>query len=123
MDVASGKNNQNTKPTSNMNAKPLSKEIYNKAKELGIERIILRFSGGNDEGYLDVETEPKFDQDFASEIEDWALEVYNYSGAGDGSDYGDDVIYDLKSGKVSTSEWYMSRSEGDADERNLQIEA
>ena len=106
-----------------MNAKPLSKEIYNKAKELGIERIILRFSGGNDEGYLDVETEPKFNQDFASEIEDWALEEYNYSGAGDGSDYGDDVIYDLKNGKVSTSEWYMSRSEGDADERNLQIEA
>jgi len=106
-----------------MNAKPLSKEIYNKAKELGIERIILRFSGGNDEGYLDVETEPKFNQDFASEIEDWALEEYDYSGAGDGSDYGDDVIYDLKSGKVSTSEWYMSRSEGGSVERNLQIEA
>lgn len=123
MDVASGKNNQNTKPTSNMNAKPLSKEIYNKAKELGIERIILRFSGGNDEGYLDVETEPKFNQDFASEIEDWVWEVYDYSGAGDGSDYGDDVIYDLKSGKVSTSEWYMSRSEEDSVERNLQIEA
>jgi hypothetical protein len=123
MDVASGKNNQNTKPTSNMNIKPLSKEIYNKAKELGIERIILRFSGGNDEGYLDVETEPKFNQDFASEIEDWVWEVYDYSGAGDGSDYGDDVIYDLKSGKVSTSEWYMSRSAGDSNERNLQIEA
>lgn len=106
-----------------MNAKPLSKEIYNKAKELGIERIILRFSGGNDEGYLDVETEPKFNQDFASEIEDWAFEEYNYSGAGDGSDYGDDVIYDLKNGKVSTSEWYISRTEGDTDERNLQIEA
>jgi hypothetical protein len=122
MDVASGKNNQNTKPTSNMNSRPLSKEIYNKAKELGIERIILRFSGGNDEGYLDVETEPKFNQDFANEIEDWALETYSYSGAGDGNDYGDNVTYDLKNGKVSTSEWYMSRSEGDS-ERNLQIEA
>ena len=29
------------------------------------------------------------------------------SGAGDGSDYGDDIIYNLKEGVVETSEWYQ----------------
>lgn len=104
-----------------MKAEPLNKSIYNKAKEQGIEQIILRFSGGSDEGYLDVETEPKWDQDFAKEIEDWAWEVYDYNGAGDGSDYGDDVTYDLKNGKVTTSEWFTSRQEGDRDNDELEL--
>ena len=55
-----------------MKAQPLKKEIYNKAKELGVDKITLKFSGGNDEGYLDVELEPDWNQDLATEIEDWA---------------------------------------------------
>ena len=106
-----------------MNAKPLSKEVYNKAKELGVEKILLQFSGGNDEGNLNVDMEPTYNQKLANEIEDWALEVYSYSGAGDGSDYGDNIEYDLKAGKVSTSEWYTSISDGDTYSSNLQIEA
>ena len=108
-----------------MNSKPLSKQIYTKAKELGVEQIILRFSGGNDEGFLDIETAPwnvGFG-DFHNEIEEWAWETYSYSGAGEGNDYGDNVIYDLKNGRVSTNEWYTSTSEGYSSERNLQIEA
>jgi hypothetical protein len=104
-----------------MKAEPLNKSIYNKAKEQGIESIILHFSGGSDEGYLDVETEPKWDQDLAREIEEWAWEVYDYSGAGDGSDYGDDVTYDLKNGKVTTSEWFTARQEGDTDNDELEL--
>ena len=104
-----------------MKAEPLKKSIYNKAKELGIDAIILRFSGGNDEGYLDVETEPKWDQDLASEIEEWAWEVYDYSGAGEGNDYGDDIVYDLKTGKVTTSEWFTARQEGDTDNDELEL--
>jgi uncharacterized protein involved in high-affinity Fe2+ transport len=108
-----------------MKAEPLKKEIYNKAKELGIENIILRFSGGSDEGYLDIELMPyeKHNQEFANEIEEWAWEVYSYSGAGEGNDYGDNIEYDLKAGKVSTSEWYTSISNVDAYSSNLQIEA
>ncbi len=88
-----------------MNAKPLSKAIYNKAKELGVNTISLEFSGGNDEGHLHVQTDTD-NYDFEKLVEDWAWEVYDYSGAGDGSDYGDNIIYDLKEGKVSTSEWF-----------------
>lgn len=104
-----------------MKAEPLKKEIYNKAKELGIENIILHFSGGSDEGYLDIELEPTYNQEFANEIEEWAWDVYDYSGAGEGSDYGDDIDYNLKTGKVSTSEWYSARQEGDCDNDDLEI--
>ena len=92
MDANGRKNNQNTKPRNKiMRAEPLKKEIYNKAKELGIKKIILRFSGGNDEGNLDVDMMPDWNQDLASDIEDWAWDAYSYSGAGDGSDYGDNI--------------------------------
>lgn len=106
-----------------MNIEPLSKQIYNKAKELGIETIVLNFSGGDDEGYLDVGMTPKYDEEFAGEIEEWAWEVYDYSGAGDGNAYGDNVEYDLKNGKASTEEWYMTRQSEDGITRNLQISA
>ena len=89
-----------------MEAQPLSKKIYNKAKKLGVEQIVLEFSGGSDEGYLHVGLAPEQDYDFAQEIENWAWEVYSYSGAGDGSNYGDNITYDLVKGEVSTEEWY-----------------
>jgi len=124
MDANGRKNNQNTKPRNKiMKAEPLNKEIYNKAKELGVEKIILQFSGGNDEGNLNIDLEPDWNQDFANQVEDWTWEVYSYSGAGEGNDYGDNIEYDLKAGKVSTSEWYTSISNGDAYSSNLQIEA
>lgn len=104
-----------------MKVEPLKKEIYNKAKELGIDKITLKFSGGSDEGYLDIEMEPEWNQDFEGEVKDWAWEVYSYSGAGDGSDYGDDIDYDIKNGKVSTSEWFSSRQYDEGDEGSLEV--
>jgi hypothetical protein len=56
-------------------------------------------------------------------VDKWAWDVYSYSGAGAGSDYGDDIEYDLVNGTVSTSEWYTSRVEGGSKELALQIEA
>lgn len=102
-----------------MQAEPLSKDIYNKAKELGITKITLSFSGGSDEGYLDVSCEP-YDIDASSlDIEDWAWSVYDYSGAGDGTDYGDNIVYDLKEGKVSTSEWFHVVKEEDGGNKRF----
>jgi hypothetical protein len=109
-----------------MTAQPLKKAIYDKAKELGIEKIHLNFSGGNDEGYLNVHCEPyKYEteyHDFNNEIEEWAWNVYSYSGAGVGNDYGDDICYNLLTGRVTTSEWFTSRQEGDCDNDKLEIE-
>jgi hypothetical protein len=114
-----------------MEAKPLSKTIYNKAKKEGVEKIILQFSGGSDEGYLNIELlgegseSLRYDEkarDFAQEIEDWAWEVYHYSGAGDGSNYGDNITYDLVEGKVSTEEWYDAPQHHYHDPIKLEVE-
>lgn len=106
-----------------MEAQPLSKAIYEKAKELGVNTITLKFSGGNDEGNLYVETDSNdLIDDFERLVEDWAWEVYSYSGAGDGTDYGDDIVYDLKNGTVSTSEWYHVVQEQAGGTSELKIE-
>jgi len=109
-----------------MTAQPLSKAIYDKAKTLGYTKIILKFSGGNDEGYLYTELEPDIAQidnyDFIKEIEDWVWKVYDYSGAGDGSDYGDTITYDLENGNVSTQEWYHVVKEEEEETSKLEIE-
>ena len=111
-----------------MNAEPISKELYNKLTAAGITSVTLNFSGGNDEGYLDVIIEPHRDpsdddvRNLIKEIEDWAWGVYSYSGAGEGIDYGDNIEYDLVNKKVKTSEWYTERTYGDDNEGDLVIE-
>jgi hypothetical protein len=93
-----------------MTAKPLKKEIFEQAKKLEVTDIYLRFSGGNDEGYLDIEVAPqKYSDDIRElieKIEEWAWDVYAYSGAGGGNDYGDTIQYDLENSAVFTSEWH-----------------
>ena len=107
-----------------MNAEPISKELYNKLTAAGITSVTLNFSGGNDEGYLDVTIEPhrKDVLHFIKEIEDWAWNAYSYSGAGEGIDYGDEIVYDLIKKKVRTSEWSYERTERDLGDNDLEIE-
>jgi hypothetical protein len=108
-----------------MKIAPLKKQIYEKLKALNVDELVLHFSGGSDEGYLDVElisAENRLDGNVYREIEDWAWEVYSYSGAGEGSSYGDDIVYDIKNKKVSHSEWYTTRSEGSSYENALKVE-
>jgi len=112
-----------------MNIEPLNKDIYNRAVDIGIKKISLNFSGGSDEGYLNITLLPwnqnKRD-DYAklnADIEDWAWEVYSYSGAGDGGEYGDDIEYDLVNKKVTASDWYTARTEGDTTEMSLELES
>ena len=111
-----------------MNAEPISKELYNKLTAAGITSVTLNFSGGSDEGYLDVIIEPHRDpsdddvRNLIKEIEDWAWSAYSYSGAGEGIDYGDEIVYDLKNKKVRTSEWSMVRQDSENDDTDLEIE-
>lgn len=112
-----------------MEARGLDSEIYQKLKDFGVTRVILSFSGGSDEGYLDVTLTPEssFDSEsqrnqryaLCQEVEKWAWSVYDYSGAGDGSDYGDDIVYDLENKKISTSEWFTQRAEGQSSHEDL----
>ena len=108
-----------------MNIEPLSKKIYDKAVSLGITQIELKFSGGSDEGYLNVyvNDEKGFSSntEFEQEIEGWAWDTYGYSGAGDGNDYGDDVVYNLVEKTATASSWSMQRTEGDSEGAALEI--
>ena len=111
-----------------MKIEPLTKELYNKCVENKVEKFILKFSGGNDEGYLDIEMETEnYDENYPHElqaqIEEWAWEVYGYNGAGDGSEYGDNITYDIKNKKTSHEEWYTRHEiyENEGEEDSLQI--
>lgn len=107
-----------------MNAQPISKDILQKCIALGVTEFTLEFSGGSDEGNLYVAItpsqwdlpsgdpeRPKLDA-LVTDIEKWAWDVYSYSGAGDGTDYGDNITYDIERMKVFTQEWMMQRVDG-----------
>ena len=105
-----------------METKNLTKELYEKAVSLGVHEIGLHFSGGNDEGYLDVSMSPSYDSDFSQKIEDWAWSVYDYNGAGDGSDYGDNIIYNLVNKTVISESWHTEKVIGGYQSDELEIE-
>jgi len=91
-----------------MNVQPFSKELFDLCKNAGIKSVELRFSGGSDQGYLDINIQPYecSSEKLLQKIEDWTWSVYFYSGAGDGSDYGDNITYNFETGKVETESWY-----------------
>lgn len=106
-----------------MKIEPPPYELINRAKEAGVHRITLNFSGGSDEGYLNVTLNDGLENhELENAIEEWAWEVYDYNGAGDGSDYGDDIVYDLKTMKATITDWFMTRSEGGAYSEDLEID-
>lgn len=100
-----------------MIAQAIPKTILTKAKKLGIEKITLEFNGGSDEGFLEVSFAPSNSSEdldsLRDSVYDWAWEAYTYRGAGDGSDYGDTIVYDLKNKTVATSYWQMERVDSD----------
>ena len=104
-----------------MKIEPLSKELFNEAIRLGIYTITLNFSGGSDEGYLDIDIVPD-NSEFEKKVELWAWEVYSYSGAGEGYSYGDTIEYDIENMKSKHSDWYYERTEGDESIQNIPIE-
>ena len=105
---------------------PLPERIVARAKQLKIEIITLNFSGGSDEGCLNVDVDSSHEvvapSDFLNEIENWAWGAYHYSGAGDGSDYGDDITYDLKAGTASCQDWVTDRRDGETVTMPLEVD-
>ena len=106
-----------------LSVEPFPKKLFDRAIELGVEEIVLRFQGGNDEGYLNIEINPDWNAELSEQIENWAWEAYQYNGAGDGSDYGDDITYDLVNKRATVQEWYTARTEGELIENDDAFEA
>lgn len=110
-----------------MNITALPKKLYDRATQLGVTSITLQFSGGSDEGHLDVQIDSPLDDDEAlsalgSDVEDWADTAYSYNGAGDGDAYGDNVTYDLVEMEARWDAWQMQVTEGGSDSQALEIE-
>ena len=101
----------------------LDKGLYERAVAAGITSITLSFSGGSDEGYLNVvlDKDNEITSELAEDIETWVWDNCNYSGAGDGNAYGDDVTYDLVNKKVTETGWYVSRTEEDSESHTFGI--
>ncbi len=101
--------------------KPLKKEIFDKARELGITEIHLEFQGGSDEGcvYVNCTHPEKIRQygnescKFEQEIEEWVWQVYEYSGAGEGTDYGDNITYHIKEAVEENGTWKIPTTSQD----------
>jgi hypothetical protein len=93
--------------------KGISNSLVEFLKKNLVEKIYLSFSGGSDEGYLDASYETQFSTtnesirsgDIHDVIYEAAWRGFSYSGAGDGSNYGDDYIFNLKTKKISHSWW------------------
>lgn len=97
----------------------LPDDIMDELKAHKVKTITFNWSGGSDEGYLnldieqskDATTKLNWEHDLYKKIEKWAWENDGYNGAGDGHDYGDDVCYDLETNTVTHETWYMERTE------------
>ena len=99
-----------------LHPKPLKKEIFDKARELGITEIHLEFHGGSDNGWVSVNcvhTDRRNFPEFNQEIEDWVWQVYDYSGAGDGTDYGDNITYKVGEAVEEDGTWKIPTTSQD----------
>lgn len=112
-----------------MDIKPFPKSLFDKATLLKIERVELEFSGGNDEGNLQVTaykmvvskaTEQQVNE-FEADVNSWADIEYDYSGAGDGSDYGDNITYNFKKQIVISSDWSMVRQDSGENDEKMEV--
>jgi hypothetical protein len=105
---------------------PLPREIYRRCIEENITSIRLRFSGGSDEGYRDVELNgpdgryfewKRYKDEKVVElmqlIDSWCDENYRFGGAGDGNLYGENITYDIVNGTVTSQEWWTQQMDGE----------
>lgn len=95
----------------------LPKALYDKLIAAGVTAFELKFTGGNDEGSLNIEFTPvrpySGKDPLYDEVETWAWNVYEYNGAGDGSDYGDNYLYNLADKTIKHTEWYTRAEENE----------
>ena len=99
----------------------IPKKLYDKAKALQVTAIDINVSGGSDNAYVNVDITTSADwvaehRRLVAELEAWVWNSISYSGAGDGTDYGDDVTIDLLTDEVTTTSWHMERVENNAAE-------
>jgi hypothetical protein len=122
-----------------INQNGINKNLYNLLKKHKVKGVMLKFSGGHDEGFLDMFLEyrregddkiyntahcydnPTIIEDIKNIVYDAAMYGFQYSGAGDGTDYGDDYYFDLDTGVIRHEEWYMVEYSNTLPEKKMQM--
>jgi len=110
-----------------MLVEPLPRPLYDRLRNAGVIKLELAFEGGSDEGLLNVylafdkgqDAAPEVESSLTAAVDKWAWDVYSFSGAGDGTAYGDTITYDFESGKVTTQAWEMERVESEPQEHDI----
>lgn len=107
---------------------PIPKELFDLCVEETVDRVILSWEGGSDEGYLQVDIWLVGENDYGdhwerpdtkkaalrvleNKIEDWVGSCIEYNGAGEGSPYGHELTIDITNGKATLDEWWNERVE------------
>lgn len=93
-----------------MTIQPLPKLLHQKLIAAEIKQFVVELSGGSDQGNLQIGIYP-YIPELRDELYEWAYDHYPYNGAGDGTDYGDDIEYDLINNTVSHTEWTTERTD------------
>jgi hypothetical protein len=119
--------------SSDITPPPLPLKFMTRALTANVEFIILHWSGGSDEGHLNVNLKDKNGETLSSwqenrpllralfaDIEEWCYDTMDYGGAGDGSSYGDIIRYNLTEGTVSTETWWTEEVHGGEDVDTLE---
>ena len=112
---------------------PLPRKLYDRAIELGVREIRVEWTGGSDEGYLNISLDTGEGLDtyaaltdgqsgLHTDLENWAYDAFTYNGAGDGNDYGDNITYDLVKKRVTHDEWMMQRQDLGEEEQDLEFD-
>jgi len=111
--------------SSDITPPPLPLRFMTRALSLGVSEIRLNWSGGSDEGHLNIDLRDNEGQhlyfygednqdirNLGEELDEWAWDTVSYGGAGDGNSYGDVIRYNLKEGTVSTETWWTEEIYG-----------
>ena len=89
---------------------PLSKKVHDACITAEVTEIQLQFSGGSDSGYLYItfaikDNPHKLINHLEPMVDEWAWSVYEFSGAGDGTEYGSTITYNLVDQTATLTEW------------------
>lgn len=88
---------------------PLPKSLKEKLREAGIKKFTLEWQGGDDQGDLEITGPFGWDDPIYKAIQDWAYRSFCYSGAGDGTPYGDNYTYDIVAETIEHESWAERR--------------
>lgn len=100
--------------------------LFNQLKQNKVDRLTINLTGGDDEGILNIEFQPWPEGDLVGWhleriVTDWVYNNFEFSGAGDGTPYGTDYVYDLNKGTFTSQEWAMIVDSKDENEHKFEV--